>query len=248
MVKALFTDLGFEIANLARADLWRPRLHPRHGMEQYVRDARITMIYEGTNGIQALDLVGRKLPPDAGRLLRPFFHPVSEFIDANRGRRHGPFVAPLQAALRPSADRDRPYHGGGHGEPGRSRRRLGRLSAPVRPGGARLHVGADGQDRAPEGRGSPFYKAKIGTAKFFMQRMLPQTAALLAAIQSGSETMMEFDDAAFKKEKQASASFLKKRSKKLLLLKPVACVRHGLHSQQSFFASFCPQKEVLPSP
>src|SRR3712207_5222517 len=53
------------------------------GMEQFVRDARIAQIYEGANGIQALDLVGRKLPQDMGRLLRRFFHPVSAYLEAN---------------------------------------------------------------------------------------------------------------------------------------------------------------------
>src|SRR5690606_10593810 len=54
-----------------------------HGMEQFVRDARIAMIYEGANGVQALDLVGRKLPQGMGRLLRTFFHPVDRFIQEN---------------------------------------------------------------------------------------------------------------------------------------------------------------------
>ena len=70
-----------------------------HGMEQYARDARISMIYEGTNGIQALDLVGRKLPEDGGRLLTRFLDPVQEFLDANTEEEMEPFIAPLQAAL-----------------------------------------------------------------------------------------------------------------------------------------------------
>ena len=82
IVKAFFTDYGFEATNLG------VQVHGGHGyireygMEQFVRDARIAQIYEGANGIQALDLVGRKLPQDMGRLLRRFFHPVSAHIEA----------------------------------------------------------------------------------------------------------------------------------------------------------------------
>ena len=83
VVKALFTDLGFEATNIGMQVYGGHGYIRDHGMEQLVRDARISMIYEGTNGIQALDLVGRKLPQGAGRMLRTFFHPVSAFIEQN---------------------------------------------------------------------------------------------------------------------------------------------------------------------
>ncbi len=82
IVKALFTDLGFTNASLGVQVYGGHGYIRDHGMEQYVRDARIAMIYEGTNGIQALDLVGRKLPAHTGRYLRSFFHPVLAYIDA----------------------------------------------------------------------------------------------------------------------------------------------------------------------
>ena len=75
VVKALFTDLGFEMASLGVQVYGGHGYIRDHGVEQFVRDARIAMLYEGTNGIQALDLVGRKMPAHMGRLLRPFFHP-----------------------------------------------------------------------------------------------------------------------------------------------------------------------------
>ena len=80
IVKALFTDIGFDGANLGVQVFGGHGYIRENGMEQFVRDARITQIYEGTNGIQALDLVGRKLPMHSGRLLRRFFHPVDAFI------------------------------------------------------------------------------------------------------------------------------------------------------------------------
>jgi alkylation response protein AidB-like acyl-CoA dehydrogenase len=81
VVKALFSDLGYEAANLAVQTYGGHGYIVGSGVEQYVRDARISMIYEGTNGVQALDLVGRKLPANMGRSLRRFFHPVAEFIN-----------------------------------------------------------------------------------------------------------------------------------------------------------------------
>ncbi len=71
-----------------------------YGMEQLVRDCRITQIYEGTNGVQALDLVGRKMPAHMGRYLRRFFHPVQEFLEAEAGTPGmEEFVAPVAKAF-----------------------------------------------------------------------------------------------------------------------------------------------------
>ena len=85
VVKALFTDLGHDSASLAVQVYGGHGYIHESGVEQYQRDARIAMIYEGTNGIQALDLVGRKMGAHMGRLLRSFFHPVSAFIEENKG-------------------------------------------------------------------------------------------------------------------------------------------------------------------
>src|SRR6202011_4375037 len=83
VVKALFTDLGFEAANLGLQTYGGHGFIVDHGMEQLRRGARIAMIYEGPNGVQALALVGRKMPANMGRSLRRFFHPVAEFIEAH---------------------------------------------------------------------------------------------------------------------------------------------------------------------
>jgi alkylation response protein AidB-like acyl-CoA dehydrogenase len=86
VVKALFTDLGHDSASLAVQVYGGHGYIHESGVEQYQRDARIAMIYEGTNGIQALDLVGRKLGAHMGRYLRSFFHPVSAFIERTRAK------------------------------------------------------------------------------------------------------------------------------------------------------------------
>ena len=83
VVKAALTDLGTEAANNAVQVLGGHGYVHEWGVEQLVRDARIAQIYEGTNGIQALDLVGRKLGQDTGRLLRRFFHPVAAWLEAH---------------------------------------------------------------------------------------------------------------------------------------------------------------------
>jgi hypothetical protein len=80
VVKAFQTDVGFEMTNTALQVCGGYGYTSEYGMEQLVRDARITQIYEGTNGIQALDLVGRKMPAHLGRALRRFFHPVQKFL------------------------------------------------------------------------------------------------------------------------------------------------------------------------
>ena len=86
VIKGVLTDQGFANTVAAQQIFGGHGYIAEHGMEQFVRDARIAMIYEGTNGIQALDLVGRKLPKDGGRALQAFFAEVSGYIkEARRG-------------------------------------------------------------------------------------------------------------------------------------------------------------------
>ena len=92
VVKALFTDLGFEAANLGVQVYGGHGFIRESGVEQHVRDARIAMIYEGTNGIQALDLVGRKLPRDGGRAFMAFIRDVTGDLAAAQGGREGRLV------------------------------------------------------------------------------------------------------------------------------------------------------------
>ncbi len=198
VVKALFTDLGFEIASTALQCYGGHGYIRDHGMEQYVRDARISMIYEGANGVQALDLVGRKLPQDGGRLLTRFLDPVMEFLEANADEDGmEPFITPVQTALEHLQIATGHVMEAGmsnHDEIGAASVDYLRLFGLVALGfmWARMAKIA-----LPKAESASFYQAKIATAKFFMARLLPQTGALLAAIQSGAETMMDFEDAAF---------------------------------------------------
>ena len=87
VMKGVLTDLGFSNAVLAQQMYGGHGYIAEQGMEQFVRDARIAMIYEGANGIQALDLVGRKLPRDRGRAVMSFFDEVASLRQGSRRRR-----------------------------------------------------------------------------------------------------------------------------------------------------------------
>jgi len=196
VVKAFFTDLGFEISSTA-VQIYGGHGYVRdHGIEQYVRDARIAMLYEGTNGVQALDLVGRKLPAEGGRLLTRFFDPVLEFIESNTDDEMEPYITPLQKALEDLQTATGYIMGAAMSDPNE----IGAASVDyLRLFGltALGFMWARSAKIALPKAGQSFYKAKLNTAKFYMERLLPQTGALLSAIQSGAGTMMEFEDAAF---------------------------------------------------
>src|SRR4029079_14002187 len=99
VMKGVMTDVGFSNAVLAQQMFGGHGYIAEHGMEQFVRDARITMMYEGANGIQALDLVGRKLPKDGGRALQAFFAEVQGFIkEKSADAAMKTFVEPLGKA------------------------------------------------------------------------------------------------------------------------------------------------------
>ncbi len=202
IVKALFTDLGFDAASMGVQVYGGHGYIRDHGVEQYVRDARITMIYEGTNGIQALDLVGRKLGAHYGRFLRGFFHPVAAFIAAHKedaaiGKMvHGLEKAfgALQLATAHIAEaglRDPEEAGAAASEYLRlfGLVALGFMWARMaKTAAAKLASGAE--DAA-------FYHAKLVTARFYMERILPQAGALYLAIKSGKQAMMGLEEAAF---------------------------------------------------
>ncbi|KAA0685451.1 acyl-CoA dehydrogenase C-terminal domain-containing protein [Azospirillum brasilense] len=202
IVKALFTDIGFESANIA------VQVHGGHGfiwetgVEQYVRDARICQIYEGTNGIQALDLVGRKLPQDMGRLLRRFFHPVGAEIEADMETEDlAEFVLPLAKAFAKLQQATAIIAQKGMKDPeeaGAAATDYLRLFGLVALGWMWLRMVKAAQARLVAGEGNAaFLEAKIRTARFYMAKLLPQTNALFVIIMAGSSPLMEMDEAAF---------------------------------------------------
>ena len=144
VIKGVLTDTGFANTVMAQQVFGGHGYIAEHGMEQFVRDARIAMIYEGANGIQALDLVGRKLGKDGGRALMAFFNEVSAFIkEKGADEAMKPYVDAARRRARPSAAGHDVVHAERHGQARQCRRRRDRLHAPVRPGRARLHVVPD---------------------------------------------------------------------------------------------------------
>jgi alkylation response protein AidB-like acyl-CoA dehydrogenase len=202
IVKAVFSDLGTEAAGIGMQVYGGHGYIRDHGMEQYVRDARIAQIYEGTNGIQALDLVGRKLPQHAGRLLRTFFHPVADFIAENRehpvlGKMVAGFekafgalqLATVHVATKGAADPE---------EAGAAATEYLRLFGLVALGFMWARMAKLSLEKLPTANGDAgFYGAKLTTARFYMERVLPQVGGLLVSIKAGKASMMSFDEAAF---------------------------------------------------
>ena len=201
IVKALLTDLGSEAANLGVQVFGGHGYIREHGQEQYVRDARIAQIYEGTNGIQALDLVGRKMPDGAGRLLRRFFHPVSEYIAAKvEDEVMGEFVQPLAKAFVRLQQATAQVARTGMAKPDEAGAasvdylRLFGLTALAYLWCRQVEVA---KAKLEAGEMDVFYEGKIATARFFMERLLPDTGARFSAIMAGGKSMMAFPDEAF---------------------------------------------------
>ncbi|WP_230281740.1 acyl-CoA dehydrogenase C-terminal domain-containing protein [Croceicoccus sp. Ery15] len=202
VVKALFTDLASESANLAVQVYGGHGYVRESGVEQYVRDARITQIYEGTNGIQALDLVGRKMGAHFGRNLRSFFHPVSNFIEESKGE--GPMKPMIDAlekafgALQLSTATIAQKGLADPEEAGAAATEYLRLMGLVAMGYcfakatkiAGLQVFFGSEDKA-------FYETKIKTATFFFERILPQATAQFLSIRAGKASMMAFTEDEF---------------------------------------------------
>ena len=140
VIKAMLTDQGFANTVMAQQVYGGHGYIAEHGMEQFVRDSRIAMIYEGANGIQALDLVGRKLPKDGGRALQAFFGEVQGYIKEHGDEAMKPYVAPLGYSARSSAAGDHVADAERARQARQCRRRGDRLSAALRPRRARLHV------------------------------------------------------------------------------------------------------------
>ncbi|GAA0569246.1 acyl-CoA dehydrogenase C-terminal domain-containing protein [Rhizomicrobium electricum] len=202
IVKALFTDYGFETANHGVQVMGGHGYIREHGMEQYVRDARIAQVYEGTNGVQALDLVGRKLGAHMGRNLRSFFHPVAEFIQS---RSDNPalsrYVDPLTKAfvrLQQATGQIAKVGLKRPEEAGAAATEYLRLFGLVALAYQWARMAEVSLKKLEEKTGEDdFYRAKLATGAFFMDRVLPQTGALFSSIMAGGSTMIEFPEAAF---------------------------------------------------
>jgi len=204
VIKGFLTDVGYDMTVKAQQIYGGHGYIEEWGMSQFTRDARIAMIYEGANGVQALDLVGRKLAQDGGKHVMAFFEMVKTFIKENAGQDEAydkDFIEPLKAASKdlqaagmyfmqngmsnPNhalAGSNDFMHMFGHVCLGLMWARMGKVSGDI------LAAGTDD---------AVFYETKLATGRFYMARQLPATALHLTRIQSGSDTVMALDAANF---------------------------------------------------
>ncbi|MBL8582018.1 MAG: acyl-CoA dehydrogenase C-terminal domain-containing protein [Rhizobiaceae bacterium] len=202
VVKGVLTDKGFEHAVMAQQVFGGHGYIEEHGMSQFVRDARITMIYEGANGIQALDLVGRKLPQNGGRALQAFLREVGEFCEAGRGDENlAPFTKALKKGLNDLQGATMWLMQNAMAKPdnaGAASTDYMHLMGLVALGYMWGRMVKVAQAGLAAGGGEPeFYQAKIATGRYFMERIMPETALRLARISAGADTMMALPAEAF---------------------------------------------------
>jgi len=203
VIKGFLTDKGFEYATAAQQVYGGHGYIEEWGMSQYARDARIAMIYEGANGIQALDLVGRKLAQDGGKHVMAFFEMVKTFIKENEGNEalKADFLDPLKAASKDLQAAGMYFMQNGMKNPNNAlsgsydfMHMMGHVCLGLM--WARM---AKAAMEALEGGASDteFYNTKIATGRYYMARQLPATSMHLARINTGADTVMALEAANF---------------------------------------------------
>jgi hypothetical protein len=171
-------------------------------MSQYVRDARITMIYEGANGIQALDLVGRKLPANGGRALMAYFKEIGDFCEENRADEALSFYTKhLKKGLNDLQGASMWLMQNAMAKPdnaGAASTDFMHLFGLVAFGymWAKMVKAAQAKLNAGDGD-KAYYETKLVTARFYMERIMPETQLRLARIQTGADTLMTLPEDAF---------------------------------------------------
>ncbi len=195
VIKGYGTDMGYAIATNAQQVYGGHGYIAEWGMEQYVRDARIAMIYEGTNGVQAMDLVGRKLAQNGGRGIQTFFKLVADDVAAAKG---DPVTASFAEALEKANGQLQAatmwFMANGMKNPenvGAGAVSYMHLMGIVAVGAMwlRMAVAAAKLKAAGEGEAA-FLDAKLITARFYAERILPDAGALRRKIEGGAESLM----------------------------------------------------------
>ena len=201
VLKAYLTDRGFHAASLAMQVHGGSGYTEHFPASQYLRDARITMIYEGANGIQALDLVGRKLPANGGRAIMTWFGEIDAFVNEHGSNEAAkPFVDGLADAKKKLQEATMWLMQNGMQNPDNA----GAASTDY------LHIfgltslaymwaqmAIAAQKAIDGGSDDPFYANKITTGRYFVERMLPDAAAHLAKLKTGAEVLMTLPAEAF---------------------------------------------------
>lgn len=173
------------------------------GMEQFVRDARIAMIYEGANGVQALDLVGRKLGLNGGKTVMSFFEQVKAFIGEHEGDEElkKDFLDPLKSASKDLQAAAMFFMSEGMKDPNSALAGSSdfmHLFGHVILGWSWARMAVAAKAGLESGTGNPeFYRNKLTTGRYYMSRALPETAMRLARIKTGAAPVMDLPAEAF---------------------------------------------------
>ncbi|OWU85063.1 acyl-CoA dehydrogenase [Oceanicola sp. 22II-s10i] len=203
VLKGFLTDEGFDMTVLAQQVYGGHGYIEEHGMSQFARDARIAMIYEGANGVQALDLVGRKLAADGGKPAMAFFEMVKSFCKENGGDEEiaTGFIEPLKTASKHLQDAAMFFMQNGMKNPNHALAGsydFMHLFGHVCLGLMWSKMAIAAKAKLAEGTGdAEFYQSKIATGRYYMARRLPATSMHLARITSGADTVMALDAANF---------------------------------------------------
>jgi acyl-CoA dehydrogenase len=203
IVKGVLTDLGFDNAVKAQQMYGGHGYINEWGMGQFVRDARITMIYEGANGIQALDLVGRKLGANGGRAVMTFFNEVGTFCSQNKDDAAlAPFIASLSKGLKDLQAATMWFMQNAMAKPdnaGAGSTPYMHLFGLVAMGYMWARMAKTAQEKLAEGANGSTDRMnhKLATARFFFEQMMPESSAHLARITAGADSMMALPMEAF---------------------------------------------------
>ncbi|MNK62482.1 Acryloyl-CoA reductase (NADH) [compost metagenome] len=201
VLKAYLTDKGFHVASLAMQVHGGSGYTEHFPASQYLRDARITMIYEGTNGIQALDLVGRKLPSNGGRAIMSWFADIDAFVAENgEDEAIKPFIDGLADTKKKLQDGTMWLMQNGMANPDNA----GAASTDY------LHIfgltalaymwaqmAKSASAKIAAGDADPYYVTKLQTGRYFVERILPDAAAHLIKMKTGAEVLMQMPAEAF---------------------------------------------------
>ena len=204
VIKGFLTDQGYDMTIKAQQVYGGHGYIEEWGMSQYTRDARIAMIYEGANGVQALDLVGRKLAQDGGKHVMAFFDIVKGFIKENAGQDaefDATYLEPLKAASKDLQQAGMYFMQNGMKNPNNALSGsydFMHMFGHVCLGLMWARMGLAAKEALASGTSdTAFYETKLATGRYYMARQLPATALHLSRIQSGADTVMALDAANF---------------------------------------------------
>ncbi len=201
VIKGYGTDKGYEVATNAQQVFGGHGYVGEWGMEQYVRDARIAMIYEGANGVQAMDLVGRKLAQNGGRAIQLWFKLVDDECSAAKDGVMADFAGRLEKANGELKAATMWFMQNGMTNPdnvGAGAHHYMHIMGIVALGLQWLRMGTAARAALDAGAGDTgFYESKLVTARYFAERFFPDCGALRRKIEAGSEAMMALTPAMF---------------------------------------------------